>query len=98
MFSAKAPVDCSIADSTQFHLRLSLRSSAIRGLTRSRPAYWMETYVGKEYSRLSDLSTGGNIPLIDNLLPGNNEDAVMQIDARADVVRNDPELVPYFYL
>jgi hypothetical protein len=30
---AKAPADCSIANSTQFHLHLLLRSSAIREIT-----------------------------------------------------------------
>jgi hypothetical protein len=38
---------------------------------------------------LCDLSSGGNAPMIDNLLSRNNEDVVVQINARADVIGND---------
>lgn len=48
------------------------------------------------YRCLRDLSPGSYLPLIYNQIPPDHKGSIVQIDARANVVGNNPESVSYF--
>ena len=63
---------------------------------KSRPAYWMAICTFTVQHCLRDLSSGSYLPLIYNQVSLNDKNSIMQIDARANMVGNYPEPVPYF--
>jgi hypothetical protein len=74
---------------TSFIRAFSRDQLQYKAVGRFRPTYRLACAGVQKNNDSSNLSACSDVPLIDNFLPGNNEDAVMQINARTDVVGND---------
>lgn len=83
-----------IADIAQCRAEVRADQGQSRVTCGPRPAYWMPAF---EISRtvLSNLPAGGDPPRIDNLLSAYDKNMIMQIDAGTNMIRNNPQTIPY---